>query len=348
MKRLLVVLVLLMIAVAGGAVAAWIWAERRLEEAHAFGAPGEERLFEVRPGESARAICVRLEAERLVRSAMLARLYHSRVLRDPPIQAGTYRFTSPVSTLAVLRMLRQGEVATDPLTVIEGLTIDETATAIAAAGFGDRERLLAEFRSPDRIRELDPAARDLEGYLFPDTYRLPLGASESAIADLLAAAFRDRWAREVRPTLAPDDKRTAREIVILASLVEKEAKLDAERPLIAAVYANRLERGIGLYADPTIIHALKLAGRWDGDIRRRDLEMDSPWNTYRVVGLPPGPIGSPGIASLKAAARPAAAPYLYFVSRNDGSHVFSATLDEHNRNVERWQRQFFRDRAQGR
>jgi UPF0755 protein len=348
MKRLLAVLLLLLLAVAGGAFVAWTWAERRLGAEHAFGPTGEERLFEVRPGDSARAICARLEAKGLIRSATLARLYHSRVLDDPPIQAGTYRFTSPISTLAILRMLRQGEVATDPLTVIEGLTIEETATAIATAGFGERGRLLAEFRRPERIRELDPAAGDLEGYLFPDTYRLPLGAPESAIADRLAAAFRERWAREVRPLLAPDDKRTVREIVILASLVEKEAKLDAERPLIAAVYANRLERGIGLYADPTIIHALKLAGRWDGDIRRRDLEMDSPWNTYRVLGLPPGPIGSPGIASLQAAARPAEAPYLYFVSRNDGSHVFSATLDEHNRNVERWQRQYFRDRANGR
>jgi UPF0755 protein len=346
-KRL--VAALFFLALLGAAAwAAWRWAGRTLYAEHAFGAAGEARLFEVKPGESARAVFRRLESERIVSSATLARLYHSRVLHDPAIQVGTYRFVSPLSTIAVLRMLREGDVATDPLTIVEGLTIEETAAAIAAAGFGDGAKLLAEFRRPDRIRALDPAAPDLAGYLFPDTYRLPVGATENAIADRLVGAFRERFERQVRPALAPGDARPVRELVILASLVEKEAKLEAERPLIAAVYANRLRRGIGLYADPTIIHALKLEGRWDGDIRRRDLEMDSPWNTYRVVGLPPGPIGSPGLASLLAAARPADVPYLYFVSRNDGSHVFSETLAEHNRNVERWQRQYFRERRNAR
>jgi len=130
--------------------------------------------------------------------------------------------------------------------------------------------------------------------------------------------------------------------VILASLVEKEARLDSERPLIAAVYANRLRRGIGLYADPTIIHALKLLGRWNGNLTKNDLRMDSPWNTYRVSGLPPGPICSAGLASLEAAAQPARVSFLYFVSRNDGSHVFADTLAEHNRNVERWQKRPWR------
>ena len=152
----------------------------------------------------------------------------------------------------------------------------------------------------------------------------------------------------VQPLRPATDSRPLRELVILASLVEKEAKLDAERPLIAAVYANRLRRGIGLYADPTIIHALKLLGRWNGNLTKADLRMESPWNTYRVPGLPPGPICSPGLASLAAAARPAAVSHLYFVGRNDGSHVFADTLAEHNRNVERWQRQFWRSRSKAR
>lgn len=344
MKRgLLVFLVLLLLAAGAGAWAAFRWAQGELAAPRPFGAAGATREVEVRSGESVRNVLARLESDGLIGSALLARLYHSRVLGDPAIQAGTYRFVSPVSTLTVLRMLRVGEVATDPLTLIEGLTIQESAVAIAAAGFGESAALLAEFRRPERIRDLDPAAPDLEGYLFPDTYRFPRGVSAAAIADRLVAAFRERFEREVRPALAPGDARPVRELVILASLVEKEAKLDAERPLIAAVYANRLRIGMGLYADPTIIHALKLEGRWDGDIRRRDLAMESPWNTYRVAGLPPGPIGSPGIASLRAAARPAAVPYLYFVSRNDGSHVFAETLAEHNRNVERWQRRYFRE-----
>jgi UPF0755 protein len=135
-----------------------------------------------------------------------------------------------------------------------------------------------------------------------------------------------------------------REIVTLASIVEKEAQLDGERATIAGVYSNRLRRGIALYADPTVIFALKLYGRWDGNIRKSDLAMDSPYNTYLYPGLPPGPICSPSVRSLVAAAEPADVPYLYFVSRNDGSHVFAATLGEHNRNVEKWQRRYWRER----
>jgi UPF0755 protein len=135
-------------------------------------------------------------------------------------------------------------------------------------------------------------------------------------------------------------------VVTLASIVEKEAGVAAERPLIAAVYANRLERGMGLYADPTVIFALKRLGRWDGNIRRADLALDSPYNTYRHAGLPPGPICSPGVGSLVAAASPADVPYLYFVGRNDGTHVFATTLAEHNRNVATWQRRYWRERRE--
>ena len=134
------------------------------------------------------------------------------------------------------------------------------------------------------------------------------------------------------------------EVVTLASIFEREATLDEERPLIAGVYAHRLRRGMALFADPTVIYALQLEGRWDGNLRRGDLELDSPYNTYRYPGLPPGPICSPGVSSLLAAAAPVDTDYLYFVSRNDGSHVFAATLDEHNRNVEQWQRRYWRER----
>jgi UPF0755 protein len=311
-KRLLGCLLVLALLAAAAAFLVHGWARRDLATPHAFAAPGATRDFVVAPGETTRAILERLERQGLLRSALVARLYHSRVLGDPPLQAGEYRFVSPISAERILAMLRDGEVLTLPLTVVEGLTIFEAAEAIARAGFGDRERLLAEFSDPRRIAPLDPDAASLEGYLFPDTYRFPRGVSEKAVADALVANFRTRFERDVRPLLAADDARTPREIVVLASLVEKEARLDAERPLVAAVYANRLRRGMGLYADPTIIYGLKLAGRWDGDLRRRDLEWDSPC--------------------------------LYFVSRNDGSHVFSTTLAEHNRNVEIWQRRYFRER----
>jgi len=347
LKRILILLALVALAAAAALAGALAWAERELATPHSFAPPGTTRDFEVTPGESSRRVLERLQRQGLIRSALVARVHLSRVLGDPPLHAGYYRFVSPISASELLAKLRDGEVATFPVTVVEGLTYAETAAALAAAGFGARDRFLAEFEQGARVADLDAAATNLEGYLFPDTYRFPHGASEATIADALVANFRARFEREVRPLL-PAAGRPLRELVILASLVEKEARLDRERPLIAAVYANRLARDIGLYADPTLIYGLKLAGRWDGDLRRRDLEADSPWNTYRVRGLPPGPICSPGVASLAAAARPASSPYLYFVSRNDGSHVFAETLAEHNRNVDLWQRRYFRERRAGR
>ena len=315
-----------------------------LVEPHPFGAAGDALGIEVAPGETTRVILERLERVGVLRSALVARVYHSRVLGDPPLQAGQYRFVSPVAAVEVLRRLRVGDVVTYPVTIVEGWTFVETAEALARAGLGSREALVAELSSPARVRDLDPQAATLEGFLFPDTYRFPRGVSPAAIADALVTGFRRAWQRDVLPLRFIEDRRSLRELVILASLVEKEARREEERALVAAVYANRLARGIGLYADPTIIYGLKLAGRWDGDLRRRDLEEDSPWNTYRRPGLPPGPICSPGAASLAAAARPAAVDYLYFVSRNDGTHVFAESLAEHNRNVELWQRRYFRER----
>jgi UPF0755 protein len=141
---------------------------------------------------------------------------------------------------------------------------------------------------------------------------------------------------------------SVRQLVTLASIVEKETARAEERPLVAAVYANRLKIGMGLQCDPTVIYALQLAGRFDGNLRRDDLSFDSPYNTYKYAGLPPGPIAAPGKGALEAAARPADAPYLYFVSRNDGSHEFARTLEEHNENVRKFQIQYFRDLRAGR
>jgi UPF0755 protein len=341
----------LLALLAAGAAAYWGWNELHRPGPLAHGAPAAPQAdvaFVVRPGESALQILRHLEDARYIRSALLGRIYLRWGMGSPALQAGEYDLPPALSTVEVLEKLRRGEVRTLPLTLIEGLTVDETAQAIAAAGLGDIARLRAEFASPGRIADLDPSAIDLEGYLFPETYRFARATGEREIADTLAATFRRRYEARVRPLRSAGDTRPLREVVILASLVEKEARLDSERSLIAAVYANRLRRGIGLFADPTIIHGLKLLGRWDGNLRKSDLRMDSPWNTYRVAGLPPGPICSPGLASLEAAAQPADVEFLYFVSRNDGSHVFSTTLDEHNRNVERWQKRPWRERAAAR
>lgn len=343
-RRLLVALGLVAaVTLAGG----WYLLARARAEVYR-GWSGEAVELVVEPGWSGRRIFAELAAAGVIRHPLLARAVHRFELGSPALHAGEYRFDRAATVAEVLSRLTTGDVVTYPVTIIEGLTLDETAAAILAAGFGNEADLRQAVHDPALVRDLDPEARDLEGYLYPETYRFARGTSSREVIATMVGTFRSRWRDEVVPLLAAGTR--PRQLVILASIVEKESSLDAERPLVAAVYRNRLDRGIGLYADPTIIYALKRLGRWDGNLRKTDLAMDSPYNTYRVAGLPPGPICSPAVAALRAAARPADVPYLYFVSRNDGSHVFATTLAEHNRNVEQWQRRYWRERwaAEGR
>ena len=326
--------------------------------------PGSQIVVTIPSGASVRQGLRLLEDKGVIADQRWARLYWRFTLENPVLIAGEYLFRGPAATPEVLAKVTRGEVLTHRVTLLEGLTFDEIARHLSNKGFGSYEAFLSEMNSPLRIRDLDENATDLEGYLFPDTYAFARGTSESQIVDTLVKASRARflearsmastggsiWTTGAMGAMGAGEASTdglaltLRELVILASIVEKEALLDRERPIIAGVYANRLRRGMGLYADPTIIYALKRLGTWDGNLRRRDLEMDSPYNTYRSVGLPPGPICSPGLASLAAAMAPADVPYLYFVSRNDGSHVFARTLAEHNRNVYQWQKLYWRQR----
>jgi UPF0755 protein len=334
--------ILLLLLLVPAAQMAWSW--WKLQRPYQ-GYQGAERLVTVEPGMAASQILRTLEREGVLADAQLARTYLIYFMGDPKIQAGEYRFRGPLTTAEVLRMLVEGRTVTVSVTIIEGLTLEEIAGQLAKSRFGRREVFLDLMRSPRLIADLDPDAPDLEGYLFPETYTFASGTGEREVVETLIETFRQRFDREVRPLLAGGSPgRTVRQVVTLASIVEKEARVDAERPLIAAVYRNRLDRGIGLAADPTVVYALKRLGRWNGNLRREDLRMESPYNTYRWAGLPPGPICSPGLASIVAAAQPAAVPYLYFVSRNDGTHVFAETLQEHNRNVETWQRRYWRNR----
>jgi UPF0755 protein len=309
-----------------------------------------EKVFVVETGQSARGIFERLTTEGVLQHPLLTRVYFTYVLDSPSLQAGEYRFGKPLTAVETIDKLVRGDVILYDVTLIEGLTLDETASHLAEQGFGSLETFLYLMRSPELIRDLDPRAANLEGYLFPETYAFSRSATEANIVSTLITTFRQRYEQQVRPALTLADTITdPRRLVTLASIVEKEALLDDERPTIAGVYSNRLERGIALYADPTVIYALKRLERWDGNLRRADLQIDDPYNTYRYPDLPPGPICSPGLSSLMAAAQPADVPYLYFVSRNDGTHAFASTLTEHNRNVEKFQRQYWRKRwAEGR
>jgi UPF0755 protein len=338
-KRLGLAILLVLLLVPAGQMAWSTWNLQRPFK----GYEGRERLVTVAQGSGAGQVLDRLEREGVLANGKLARIY--LVFEgNPRLQAGQYLFKRPLTTPQVLRMLVKGQTVARSVTIIEGLTLEEIADHLAQTKFGRREVFLDLMRSPKLIADFDPDAPDLEGYLFPETYTFASATSEREIVETLVRTFRRRFERDVRPLLARSPGRSVRQVVVLASIVEKEAKMPDERPLIAAVYRNRLDRRIGLAADPTVIYALKRLGRWGGNIHREDLRMDSPYNTYRYAGLPPGPICSPGLASLVAAAAPAAVPYLYFVSRNDGTHVFAQTLAEHNRNVEIWQRKYWRDR----
>ncbi len=342
MKRLVRLLALLALLAIAAGVAAGAWAWRFLHQP--YQAYDGERTVTIEPGTGATAILERLESRGVLPDAKIARAFLVYWLGDPSLKAGEYRFDRPMNTPQVLDRLIRGQVVTYQVTLIEGLTLDEIADALARKGFGNVDVLRAEMNRVDLISDLDPGAEDLEGYLYPDTYSFARGTTEAEVVATMVGTFRKRFAAEVEPHLRSDRGATVREIVTLASIVEKEVRDESERGLVAGVYAHRLRIGMGLYADPTVIYALKRLGRWDGNLRRDDLRLDSPYNTYVYPGLPPGPICAPRVASMIAAADPEDTSHLYFVSRNDGTHVFAETLREHNRNVNRWQKQYWRRR----
>ena len=332
-------LVVLVAALVGGA--AYVVSERT--EAPFRGYVERERLVDIPTGTSTPGISQRLVTAGVVRDAMTFRvaLWLSGQARG--LKAGEYRFDRPMSARDVIDVIARGDVYVVPITFREGLTIAEKAEVFASSGFGTADAFLAAAKNPGLVRDLDDEATDLEGYLFPDTYTLPRKTTAERLVERMVAQFRQVVTDELRAE-AKARGLSIRQLVTLASLVEKETAKADERPTVAAVYSNRLRIGMGLQCDPTVIYALQRAGKFTGNLRRVDLQYDSPYNTYRYPGLPPGPIAAPGKASLEAAARPASVDYLYFVSRNDGSHEFARTLPEHNRNVQRWQVQFFRDK----
>jgi UPF0755 protein len=309
------------------------------------GYEGDSQLISIQPGSSTRTIGASLVSAGVVRDELTYRVTLWRTGQARRLQAGDYRFDAAMSARDVVEKIARGEVDRVPITFPEGLTIREMATIAAEGGFGTAAAFVSAARNASLIADLDPQARDLEGYLFPDTYSLPRTTDAAQLVQLMV----DRFKQVLTPALrqaATDNGWNVRQLVTLASIVEKETGRGDERPTVAAVYRNRLKVGMGLQCDPTVIYALQLAGKFTGNLRRDDLQFDSPYNTYRYAGLPPGPIASPGQASLEAAARPADADYLYFVSRNDGSHEFARTLAEHNRNVQRFQVQYFRERRE--
>ncbi|MDR3703818.1 MAG: endolytic transglycosylase MltG [Candidatus Sulfopaludibacter sp.] len=259
---------------------------------------------------------------------LLARMTH----RGPVLQAGEYRFDRAASPRDVLDRIARGDIFFLPLVVPEGRNMFEIGADIERLGLFPAAQFVAAARNPEMIRDLDPEAPTLEGYLFPDTYRLNRRSTPESVCHLMTAKFREAW-RNIQSG-------NVHRSVTLASLVEKEAKVPEDRPRIAAVFENRLRIGMKLDCDPTTIYAAMLDHHYRGTIYRSDLESENPYNTYRHAGLPPGPIASPGMASIHAVLHPAETEALYFVLRPDGSglHQFSNTREAHMTAAEKYHR----------
>ncbi len=337
-------LVLLILLIGVIAAAAWLYTSVD----HPYkGYESAETFVEIPSGAGPASIGRRLVDAGVVRSRSSFRLALWLTRAGRRLQAGEYRFDHPMSPRQVIDKIARGEVYVRAITFPEGLTAKQMAALYETRGFGSAQDFIAASRNVALIGGVDPEAPDLEGYLFPDTYTLPRKAGAAQLVARMVSNFEKALTPEIRQQALARGM-GVRQLVTLASIVEKETGKPEERPLVAAVYSNRLRIGMPLQCDPTVIYALDRMGRYNGNLTRADLQLESPYNTYRHAGLPPGPIASPGRASLAAAAAPADVSYLYFVSRNDGSHVFASTLDEHNRNVQEYQVRYFNDRRRAR
>ena len=290
--------------------------------------PSETKYVLLRPGWSTRHIARDLQREGVIRSsAAFLMLQYAEGLKT--LKAGEYKFDQPASAMQVWRRLVRGDVYARTVVIPEGYNMFDIAATVEQAGLGSAaDFLIAAKGDVVLLREIDPNAQSLEGYLFPDTYQF----TRIDTAHDLAAAMVHRFRQEAQKVGLLGNADTHR-IVTMASIVEKETAVPEERPMVAGVYYNRLARNMALGADPSVVYAALLAGRYRGTIYESDLQFDSRYNTYRYPGLPPGPIANPGVASLQAALHPAQSDFLYFVSDNNGHHRFARTMEEHTRNV---------------
>ena len=339
MRRLLLLLLILLIVAAGYLYTALFQPYR--------GFPAGGVYVDIPHGASQRAIARLLAENGVVRSRVaFEALCRSRKRRT--LEAGEYFFDRPVTAFEVFDALANGRVYVKQLVVPEGFTMFDIANLATGEGFLSRDEFLAAARDPSLIRDLAPDAPTLEGFLFPATYEFPRHMTGKDMAAAMVKRFRQVWS-----TLPSADalaaRRSAQDVVTLASMVERETPLPEERPRVAGVFENRLRIGLPLQCDPTVVYALTLAGKYNGKLDGEDLSFASPYNTYHSRGLPPGPIANPGESALRAALDPSPTDDLYFVANTEGGHFFSKTLQEHNRNVARYRRLLgqSQDRAAG-
>ncbi|MBD0305621.1 MAG: endolytic transglycosylase MltG [Nitrospiraceae bacterium] len=329
----IVLIVIVVIGITVSAVATWMLAP--LVSAPRSALPPVQ-IVDIPDGATFRQVADLLKNERLIASRWGFLLLGKLTWADRRIIPGEYALHAGMQPREILNRLRSGQVVLHPVTIPEGFTIAQIAEVLELKGLAVSKEFVGLTHDHDFILtafKLDVPS--LEGYLFPDTYHVP---RRTKAKDIITVLVDGMWR-----TLTPEWRARARdigmsvhEVLTLASVIEKETGVDQERELVSSVFHNRLQRRIPLQSDPTVIYGMTL---FDGNLKKRDLNKASPYNTYRVVGLPPGPIANPGAQSIKAALYPAPTSYLYFVSRNNGTHEFSSTLAEHNRAVEKYQRQ---------
>ncbi|MFQ5904518.1 MAG: endolytic transglycosylase MltG, partial [Candidatus Binatia bacterium] len=288
----------------------------------------------VERGEPFASVVHKLKDKDVILNERLFSLWARLSSVDREIHWGLYRFELPLAPREVLDRMVLGRGVFHRITIPEGLTVREIADLLEKGGVGKKDRFLAAATIPEILSLLGLEGKGVEGYLFPDTYYFTPFITERDILIVMAKQFR-RIFNSMMEEQAKEIGLSLHEVVTLASLIEKETGIEAERPLVSAVFHNRLKHKIPLQSDPTVIYGLK---HFSGNLTRKDLQSRSPYNTYQIQGLPPAPICNPGLSSLMAALYPAPVPYLYFVSKNDGSHLFSVSLKEHNRAVKIYQK----------
>jgi len=338
LRRILALgVVLLLLAVAGAT--AWLW--YGIEQPYQ-GFAAEGVFVDLPHGASSRTVARVLKQNGVIRSAFAFEVYARRHPRRR-LQAGEYFFNHAVSGHDVFWQIADGHIYEQPFTVREGETIFDIAHDLEAEKLMTADDFLSSAQNPELIRDMAPHAKTLEGFLFPATYFLPRHPTPTDVTAEMVHKFKEEWQRIAPPesrrdTTGLEHGRPVASVVTLASLVERETPRPEERPLVAGAFENRLRKNIPLQCDPTVIYAMQDAGQYNGKLTGADLHFPSPYNTYVHAGLPPGPIGNPGGASLRAALDPAKTDYLYFVANTQGGHFFAATLAEHNLNVTKYRR----------
>jgi UPF0755 protein len=330
---------ILLVVLAAGAAAGYVWYS--IEKP--YGAiPADGLYVDIPHGASRRAVAHILKKAGVIRNSFAFEFYARRHPKRT-LEAGEYLFDHPMAGKEVFWKLANGEVYQQPFTVREGETIFDIARDLEAAKYMTADDFLKAAEDPSEIKDLFPEARSLEGFLFPATYNLPKHAPAEELTGMMVRKFREALANVLPDGNAGSEGSdppapSIASMVTLASLVERETPKPDERPLVAGVFANRLAKNMPLQCDPTVIYALQMDDEYKGTLTLRDLRLNSPYNTYRNRGLPPGPIGNPGEVALRAALHPAETDYLYFVANTQGGHFFASTLADHNKNVAKYHR----------